>query len=660
MDNQSSSADFNDRETGKELKSKSKGFVRIFCRPGSETIGVVDWLTTVDHKKVGIMYGMVALICLIVGGIEALLIRTTLVHSVTAIEYNHHFTLHGTAVIILLAMVAMSAAFFNFVIPLQIGARNVALPRINTLSLWCFILGTIFLNMSWVFPGGGSAIDWFKHIPITLKVPHEEMGVSTDFWVIGLLAIGMASLLASFNFITTIINMRCTGMTMMRLPTFTWMALFTSFLLILAVSVISAALIELLFDRQFGTLFFNHAAGGNAIFWQHLFWIFGHPEVYILILPAMGIISEILPTFSRKPLWGYGLFIFSGAMVGFLSFTVWSHHIFTTGQGTIAISGFSILTMLIAIPTGVMFINLIGTLWGGRIRCATPMLFAVGFLTMLLIGGFSGIMHSTVTVDSQIHKSFFSTPHVHYILIGGNIFALLAGCYYWIPKLTGSMMSEKLGKFCFILIFIGFNLTYFPIQYLGLGGMARSPQNYQTGKGWDDPNMLVTIGAYILGFGIIFSIIQILQSVINRTILPKAGNDPWDARTLEWTIPSAVPVYNFSRTPIVKARDQHWQDKHGPMEGKMELEPKNSRGVHLPDRSWWPLFTGVGILIMGLGLITRKMMFHFPGGDTWESNFELFIIGTTITLMSILFWSMERPGGHHLQPTDHKANGKDD
>ena len=659
MENQSSSADFIERKAEKEPKRKSSGSNLLSSRPGPQTTGLIDWLTTIDHKKVGFMYAAAALICLIPGAFKVLQIAHSESIFLTKTENNQLFTMHGMTMVYL-AVMPLSVALFNFVIPLQIGARNVALPRINTLSLWCYIAGAIILNMSWFFQEGAPVIGWFEHLPVTLKVPHGDIGMSTDFWVIGLLLLGFATLLTSFNIITTIINMRCPGMTMMRLPVFTWMALFTAFLMILAVPAITAALIKLMFDRQFGTLFFENAVGGKTIFWQHMFWIFGHPELHILILPAMGIISEIIPTFSRKPLFGYGGIIFSGVMIGFLGFTVWSHHMFDTGLGTIAISGFSILTTLIVLPTGVMIFNWIGTLWGGSIRYTTPMLFAVGFITMFLLFGYTLITHSTLTVDVPIQKSYPAIAHFHCILIGSSIFALLAGFYYWIPKLTGTMLSDKFGKFCFTLIFAGFNLTFLPMHFLGMDQITIRTDIYQTGKGWDDPNMLATIGALLLGFGILFSSLQILNSVINRKKHPKAGNDPWDARTLEWTIPSPAPVYNFSKTPIVKRRDQHWHDKNGPTEEHREFEPENPRGVRMPDRSWWPLFSGIGIFLLGIGLITRKLMFHLPGGDTWELNFELLIFGTGVVLLSIMFWAIEGRGGQYFQPAENEANCKND
>jgi len=660
MENQPTSTNVTGTDVEQDVaKSTSKG---LFRRPAPNTKGIVDWLTTIDHKKIGIMYGMVALICLIIGGIEALLIRVQLANPeatfLTAQEYNQLFTMHGTTMIFL-AVMPLSAAFFNFIIPLQIGARNVAFPRLNTLSLWCFIAGAVLLNISWFFPGSAPATGWFGNASITLKVPHGDMSMSTDFWVMGLLILGLAALLTSFNFISTIINMRCPGMTMMRLPVFSWMSLVTSFLLILALPAIAVALLKLMFDRQFGTLFFDNAAGGNAIYGQYLFSVFGHPQVYILILPAMGIISEVLPTFARKPLFGYGWIVFSGAIIGFLGLAVWSHHMFANDMGVMATSAFSILALLIAIPTGVKIFNWIGTIWGGSIRYTTPMLFALGFIFMFMIGGFTGIMHSTVSVDAQHKDSYFAIAHLHYVLIGGSLFALLAGFYYWIPKLTGARMNDKFGKFCFTWIFAGFNLTFLPMHYLGMKGMPRRTHTYHADMGWDDLNKLASLGAFILGFGILFSTIQIFYTVINRRKLTQAGKDPWDARTLEWTIPSPAPVYNFSRTPIVKARDQHWEDKYGPKELKMENESSAPNGVPIPDRSWCPLFTGIGIFILGFGLIIRKMELHLPEGSIWEPNFEIIIAGIAITLMSIIFWSIEGPGGYHLHP-DHVAETKQD
>ncbi|MGB0263982.1 MAG: cbb3-type cytochrome c oxidase subunit I, partial [Opitutales bacterium] len=406
-------------------------------RPDHSKSVFVDWLTTVDHKKIGIMYGAIALFFLLIGGIEALIIRTQLAvpenDLISAQRYNQLFTMHGTTMIFL-AIMPLNAAFFNFLVPLQIGARDVAFPRINSFSLWAFVAGALVINFGWILqalealglfsasgPTAGMndfvpSMGWFGYAPIT---GIKFTGAGTDFWIMGLQILGIASLSAAINFTVTIINMRAPGMKMMRMPVFTWMTLVVSLLIIFAFPAITVALAELMFDRLFGTNFFVTAGGGQPILWQHLFWIFGHPEVYILVLPAMGIVSEVLPTFSKKPLFGYSIVVFSGAVIGFLGFAVWSHHMFTTGLGKVATAAFSLLTMAIAVPTGVKIFNWVGTLWGGRVRFSAPMIFALGFVWMFMMGGFSGIMHSSAPADAQQQDSYFVIAHFHYVAIGG-------------------------------------------------------------------------------------------------------------------------------------------------------------------------------------------------------------------------------------------------
>ena len=468
--------------------------IELMRRPTTKS-GLVGWLTTVDHKRIGILYGGSALFFLLVGGFEALLIRLQLMvpnNTVLGAEtFNQMFTMHGTTMIFL-AVMPLGAAFFNFMTPLMIGARDVAFPRMNAFSFWTFLAGAIVINLSWLpmlapdtYAGVGQApsTGWFGYANLTSK--DYAPGLGADFWVVGLQLLGVASVIAALNFIVTIINMRAPGMTMMRLPVFIWMTLVTSFLIILAFPAITIALVELMFDRTFGTNFFEVAAGGQPILWQHLFWVFGHPEVYILILPAMGIISEILPTFSRKPLFGYPIIVFSGAVIGFLGFAVWSHHMFTTGLGKVAAAAFALATMTIAVPTGVKIFNWIGTLWGGRIRLATPMIYALGFIWMFMMGGFTGIMHSAAPADAQQQDSYFIVAHFHYVLIGGSIFALLAGCYYWLPKISGRIASEGAGKIGFLMIFFGFNTAFFPMHFLGLNGMPRRIYTYDDNLGWN-------------------------------------------------------------------------------------------------------------------------------------------------------------------------------
>jgi cytochrome c oxidase subunit 1 len=586
------------------------------------------------------MYGIAALFFLLVGGVEALLIRIQLMGPesdfIDARTYNQLFTMHGTTMIFL-AVMPMSAAFFNFIMPLQIGARDVAFPRMNSLGLWTFIAGGILLNLSWFFSEGAPAIGWFGYAPITSNQYSPDLG--TEFWIMSLQLLGIASLVGSLNFITTIINMRAPGLSMMRLPVFTWMTLITSFLLILALPPIAVALAELMFDRHFGTHFFNVAGGGRPILWQHLFWIFGHPEVYILILPAMGIISEVLPTFARKPLFGYPLIIFSGAVIGFLGFAVWSHHMFTTGLGLVATTAFSFLTMLISIPTGVKIFNWIGTMWGGKIRFTVPMLFAVGFVWMFMLGGFTGIMHSSVPVDSQHQDSYFVIAHFHYVLIGGSIFALFSGIYYWFPKITGKMMSEMIGRIVFYTMFMGFNLAFFPMHMLGMTGMPRRTHTYKSEMGWDGANYWSTIGALILGLGVAIFIINLIYSVIKGE---KASKDPWDARTLEWKTSNPPKEYNFAYTPVVHARDQAWEDKHGPEEKRMVKLAPDHHGIHMPDQSWWPLVVSIGLFVLGIGVVI-----HATDQFAW---WQVMLPGILLTIFGIIAWSLEGPGGYHIFP----------
>ena len=442
------------------------------------TTGVWSWITTVDHKRIGILYGVTAFIFFLMGGIEALIMRAQLARPdnnlVSAQTFNELFTMHGTTMVFL-AIMPLSAAFFNYMIPLQIGARDVAFPRLNALSYWIFLSGGLFINSSFLFgaaPDGG----WFGYATLTTR--QFSPGHHIDFWMLGLQILGIASMLAGFNFIVTIVNMRAPGMTLMRMPVFVWMSLVVQFLVVLAFPAITVALILLMFDRFFGTLFYAPAAGADPLLWQHLFWIFGHPEVYILILPAMGIVSEVLPTFARKPLFGAPVVIYSGIMIGFFGFGVWSHHMFSVGMGPVADSAFSIATMLIAVPTGVKILNWISTLWGGSIRFTSALLFSLGFIAMFTMGGLSGVMHASPPVDLQQTDSYFVVAHFHYVLFGGSIFGLFGGIYYWWPKITGKLLDERLGLWHFWLMMIGFNVTFFPQHYLGALGMPRRIYTY--------------------------------------------------------------------------------------------------------------------------------------------------------------------------------------
>jgi cytochrome c oxidase subunit 1 len=612
----------------------------VFWRPTAKT-GLMSWLTTVDHKKIGFLYGLFALFFFLVGGVEALLIRLQLAvpnnDVLTAQQYNTMFTMHGTTMIFL-AVMPLSAAFFNYIMPLQIGARDVAFPRLNAFSLWTFVAGAIIINLGWFMKDGPPDGSWVGYAPLTSKTFNPDHSI--DMWVMGLQLLGVASIAASLNFIVTIINLRAPGMTMMRVPVFTWMTLVTAFLIVLSFPAITIALVEVMMDRLFGTNFFEVSNGGMPVLWQHLFWVFGHPEVYILILPAMGIVSEILPTFARKPLFGYPIVVFSGACIGFLGFSVWSHHMFTTGMGTVATAAFSLATMAIAVPTGVKIFNWIGTLWGGHLLMRTPMMFALGFVWMFMMGGFSGVMHAAAPADAQQQDSYFVIAHFHYVLIGGSVFALLAGIHYWFPLIFGRRVSEFWGKLTFWIIFAGFNITFFPMHFLGLNGMPRRTFTYDANLGWNTPNFIATIGAFILGLGILIYFIVMTHAYFKGE---KVKRDYWDGRTLEWSLPNPPPEYNFAVTPTVHARDAWWYEKHHPEEIAREKAAQAKAdavhgGIHMPFQSIYPLVTSIGILIGSIGVAVLD-----PG-----HKLAVALAGGVIMLAGIYLWALEGNEGYHI------------
>jgi cytochrome c oxidase subunit 1 len=563
-----------------------------------------SWLTTTDHKRIGTLYFWTAFAFFLLGGLEALVIRAQLAQPngtlVSAETYNQLFTMHGTTMVFL-ALMPLSAAFFNWIIPLQIGARDVAFPRLNAFSYWVFLLGGLFLNASFLFgaaPDGG----WFGYVNLTGK--QYSPGLNIDFWVLGLQVLGIASLAAGFNFIVTIVNLRAPGLTMMRLPVFSWMTLVTQFLVITAFPVITVALALLLFDRTFGTNFYVPAAGGDPVLWQHLFWIFGHPEVYILILPAMGIVSEVLPTFSRKPLFGYTVVVYSGVLIGFMGWGVWSHHMFSVGLGPIADSFFAAATMLIAIPTGVKIFNWIATMWGGQIRFTTAMKFAVGFISMFIIGGLSGVTHASPPTDLQQTDTYYVVAHFHYVLFGGTVLGLFAGMYYWMPKMTGRLFSERLGAWHFWLTFIGMNLAFFPMHFIGMLGMPRRIYTYGPELGLATMNLVSTIGAFVIGLGTLVFVVNLWRT---RRHGAPAGPDPWGGATLEWSIPSPPPAYNFEAIPTVASRLPRWSVAHPVVAGVPEAHP------HVPPGSWWPLVAALGLPIMASAVIVKLLVLAFVG-----------------------------------------------
>ena len=620
--------------------------------------GFWSWITTVDHKRIGILYGVTSMVFFLLGGIEALLIRMQLAQPngkvLSADAYNQVFTMHGTTMIFLVVM-PLSAAFFNYLAPIMVGARDVAFPRLNALSYWIFLMGGLFLYSSFLL-GGAPDGGWFGYAPNTSIT--FSPGNNIDYWIFGLQILGIASTVGSVNLITTILNLRAPGMTLMRMPVFVWMTLVANFLLLFAMPIITVALFLLMFDRQFGANFFNPAAGGDPVLWQHLFWLFGHPEVYILILPAMGIVSEILPTFSRKPLFGYPVVVFSGIAIGFMGWGVWAHHMFAVGLGPVAVSAFSVATMFIAVPTGVKIFNWVGTMWGGSLRLKVPMLFAIGFIAMFTIGGLSGVTHSISPHDRQQTDTYYVVAHFHYVLFGGSMFGLMGGFYYWWPKIFGYRLSEAVGKVHFWTWLIGFNLAFAPMHWLGLQGMPRRIYTYDDDLGLSLPNMISTIGAFIIAVSTLIFLYNVVRSRKRRE--GEGVADPWDARTLEWTIPSPTPVYNFAEIPTVHAVDDFWhqkytEDEDGRLvkipvsdEERAEAERReaeahaNAGSIHLPSPSFYPIIVSFGLPIIAYGMIYKAYL--------------VAVFGAIVLFSGIYAWALEPSA----EPTDHEHGGVDD
>ena len=606
----------------------------VIPRPTSYA-GIWGWMTTVDHKRIAVLYGVTAFIFMLIAGLEAGVIRMQLASADNDLvgpgRFNQMFTMHATTMVFMVIM-PLSVSFFNFVIPLAIGARDVAFPRLNALSFWIFLFGGILMNVSFLVdqvPDAG----WFSYANLTEKPFSVNRGL--DYWAIGLLVMGTSSVAGALNFVVTIINLRAPGMSMMRMPVFVWMTLITSILLVLAFPVITVGLIELVMDRNFGTHFFIPTEGGDPVLWQHLFWVFGHPEVYILILPPMGIVSEVLPTFSRKPLFGYPFIVFSGIVIGIMGWAVWSHHMFTVGLGPVANSVFTITTMLIAVPTGVKIFNWIGTLWRGSIEFSTSMMFALGFVALFIVGGLSGISHAVSPSDFQQQDTYYIVAHIHYVLFGGSIFGIFAGIYYWWPKITGKMLNETTGRLHFWLTFVGMNLTFFPMHYLGLNGMPRRIYTYSAEFGWENLNQVASIGYVVLFVGFLAFLFNVWQTRNSR----KVGHDPWDAPGVEWSISSPPPPYNFAELPQIEGRDHYWIVKENaeaagtPITGPEALVDEST--IHMPSPSYWPIFTAVGVALIGGGLL---------------SHYALSFVGGAIAMMGIVGWSNEpaaAPSEHH-------------
>jgi len=609
----------------------------VLKRPVAAT-GWKSWLFTVDHKKIGIMYGAAAMFFFVLGGVEALLIRLQLAAPngkvLNADVYNQMFTMHATTMVFLFVM-PMAAAFANYFIPLQIGARDVAFPRLNAFGLWALISGGIFLNLAW-FLGGAADGGWFMYAPNSGPVFSPTHGV--DFWALGLQITGIASLAGAINLIVTLLNMRAPGMSLMRLPIFSWMALVVQFLLLFAVPVITVALFLLMFQRNFGATFFDVSAGADPLLWQHLFWIFGHPEVYILVLPSFGIVSEVLPVFSRKPLFGYPFVVFSGAAIGFVGWGVWAHHMFASGIGPVSVAVFSMTTMLIAVPTGVKIVNWTLTLWGGKLWFTTAMKFSIALIVLFTIGGLSGVTHAVAPSDTQQTDTYYIVAHLHYVLFGGAVLGLFSGFYYWWPKVFGKMLSERLGTWNFWLMVIGMNLTFGPMHILGLQGQPRRMYIWteaRSGEGFFNLgfwNLVSSIGSLIIAIGVLLFLINVVRTARSGTPAPL---DPWDSRSLEWMTTNPPKEHNFDVIPTVHHLDEFFhrkykEDENGAMvkvksaeEIMTEQEQAADEHIHMPSPSYWPLVLALGLPITAYGVIYSIPIAVFGGVVILFASFGL-------------------------------------
>jgi cytochrome c oxidase subunit I+III len=614
-----------------------------------ERPGLASWLQTVDHKRIGFRYLYTGLIFFILGGLEALLLRVQLTSAeldvVNPELFNQMFSMHGTTMMFLFAVPALSG-FGNYFVPLMIGTRDMAFPRLNAFGYWVFFAAGIFLYSSFLV---GAAPDngWFNYVP--LGSDQFTPGLNIDFYLLGLILLGFSTTAGAINFIVTILKMRAPGMSINRMPIFVWGELAMALAIVFAQPTLTAALLMLELDRKFGFNFFDVADGGDTLLWQHLFWIFGHPWVYIIVLPAFGIASTIIPTFSRRPIVGYTYIVIAEMAVALIGFGVWVHHMFATGIPQIALSFIALASFMITIPTATQVFGWIATLIAGRPELKTPMLFSVGFIAMLVLGGLSGVMFAAIPFDQQTTDSYFVVAHLHYVLFGGAVFPIFGGLYYWLPKMTGKKLSEGLGKLSFWLMFAGFNLAFFPMHISGLLGQPRRTYTYASGLGWDFWNLLATIGAFMLAVGILVTLINWLQSA--RRGAP-AGNDPWKSETLEWSTTSPPPEYNFETVPTVRSLHPMWDQPElsvGPQRpedggyplagGHVTMSTSTLDGtpqalVHMPHQSPWPLILTVAMLTFLYGILIDAYVvaavgavgsaagligWFYPRGETQES-----------------------------------------
>ncbi|HEU4981379.1 MAG TPA: cytochrome c oxidase subunit I [Acidobacteriaceae bacterium] len=525
-----------------------------------------EWVTTVDHKRIGLLYIWFSIIFLLVGGAEALALRIQLAtpdsHFLSPDTYNRLFTMHGTTMVFLMGMPFLFG-FANYIVPLQIGARDMAFPRLNAFSFWLTAFGGAMLYYSFIGGSGlygvGNAPDvtWWAYAPLTSRAFSPGHGV--DYWALSLIVTGIGTLGGAINIIATVLGMRCKGMTLLRMPLFAWLMLVVSGLLLITITPLTAAQVMLTIDRYLGGHFFDTQAGGSAVVWMHFFWIFGHPEVYVLVFPAFAIANEVIPVFSRKPIFGYPAMVAASVGIAFISLGVWAHHMFTVGMTSVDNTFFVLSTELVGVPTGIKIFNWLATMWGGKIRFKVPMLFLTAFLFQFLIAGLTGIILSIAPFDWQLHNSYFVIAHFHYMLVGAIVFAIFGGFYYWYPKVTGRMMSEKLGHWHFWLFLIGFHVTFDTMHFVGLMGMPRSIYNYDPSRGWGHLNMIISLGGAVQGIAVLIFAFNLIWSYYKGK---EAGNDPWDAWTLEWSTSSPPPVYNYAVEPEVRSRRPLWDLKH--------------------------------------------------------------------------------------------------
>ncbi len=521
-------------------------------RPAS---GFMSWITTVDHKRIGILYLYTTFFFFIVGGLEALTVRTQLTWSnlkfIGPDVYNQVFTMHGTTMIFLF-VIPILAGFGNYFVPLLIGARDMAFPKLNMLSFWLLLFGGLVLNSSFLL-GGAPNAGWTSYAPLSTTV--YSTGSAIDYWIFGLLLVGISSTIGAINFLVTILTLRCPGMKLTEMPMFVWSMMVTSAMVLFATPMITVALIVLFLDRNFGTLYFSVAGGGDPLIWQNLFWFYSHPAVYIMILPAMGIVSEVLPVFSRKPLFGHQFIAWSSVFIAVLGFAVWAHHMFQVGSPLSVDSFFAAASMVIAVPTGIKIFNWISTLYQGAVKLTTSMLFAIGFISMFIIGGLSGVALAAVPVNWQTHDTYFVVAHIHYVLFGGSVFGIFSGLYYWAPKMFGRKLNERLGKWHFWIHTLGFNLAFFSMHMVGLLGMPRRIYTYASGQGWEVYNLISTIGAFTIALSVLLFMINWVVSMRSGEV---GGNDPWGGATLEWSTSSPPPAHNFDITPTVHGLNPLW------------------------------------------------------------------------------------------------------